>query len=78
MEIRIGVVGRIVEGDQCGHYVKVVDDSENTGGLLVLTCAKPDMGKCFDAWVESADALHDYFTEASWLIEWPKKVDAHL
>ena len=70
MDIKIGVVGRIMEGDEAGSYVKVVDDSSSTGGYLVLTSANPDMSNGFDNWVEDRESLARYFEESRWAINW--------
>lgn len=70
MDIEIGTVGRIVEGDEAGSYVKVVDDASNTGGYLVLTSANPDMSDAFDNWVEDRESLSRYFEESRWVVTW--------
>lgn len=68
--LQIGQTGRIIEGEQAGSYVKVIDDSEATGGLLILTSKSVDMGSVHDSWVADAAALAEYFTESRWIIEW--------
>ena len=35
--ILIGVIGKIVSGDEAGNYIKILDDAENSGGFLILT-----------------------------------------
>lgn len=70
MRIEIGQIGRIAEGDDAGSYVKVVDDSQNTGGFLILTSKKHDMSDGFDNWVEDPESLSKYFEEAAWIIKW--------
>jgi hypothetical protein len=69
-EIRVGRVGKIVAGDEAGSYIRIVDDSENTGGFLLLTSKSPDMQNGFDNWVESESALKAYFEEARWVVDW--------
>ena len=71
-DVRIGQVGQIISGDQVGRFVKVLDDSENTGGFLILTSIEPTFknGHGDDNWVEDRDTLSLYFHEADWLIEW--------
>jgi hypothetical protein len=66
----IGKTGRIVAGDDLGRFVKVVDDSENTGGFLVLTADDVEFRSGHDNWVEDEAALKRYFQEAGWLVEW--------
>ncbi len=70
MEIKIDTIGKITSGDECGWYVKVLDDSENTGGFIVLTSERIDFSNAFDSWVESLDALQSYFEESQWTVKW--------
>ncbi len=70
MEIKIGVVGKIVAGDESGSFLKVVDDTENTGGFLILTASTPEMIDGFDNWVENEKSLSRYFVESEWIIQW--------
>jgi hypothetical protein len=69
-KIEIGPVGKIVEGDDAGYYVKIVDDEQNTGGFLVITSDSPDFSTGYDDWVENRSALEEYFVESGWRIEW--------
>ncbi|MDO9160955.1 MAG: hypothetical protein Q8N35_08055 [Methylococcaceae bacterium] len=71
MEIKIGIVGEIVAGDETGSFIKVVDDIENTGGFLILTSSTPEMIDGFDNWVENEKSLSQYFIESGWVIRWP-------
>lgn len=66
----LGRIGTIVAGNEVGRYVKVIDDSKNTGGYLILTSDHADFRDGFDSWVEDDDALQRYFRESGWLIEW--------
>jgi hypothetical protein len=70
MNIRIGLVGRILRGDGLGGYIKIVDDTSNTGGFLILTSAELSMTKGFDNWVENREALEHYFIESDWIVDW--------
>ena len=69
--IKIGKVGKIIEGDEAGKFVKVVDDSVNTGGFLILTADDIGFTRGFDNWVENESMLQRYFQEARWRVEWP-------
>jgi len=71
VNIRLGKVGKIVAGQELGHYVKVIDDTASTGGILILTAIAPDMQNGFDNWVESKEMLERFFEEAGWIVEWP-------
>lgn len=70
MEIKIGVVGEIVAGDETGSFIKVVDDTKNTGGFLILTSSTPEMTDGFDNWVEDEKSLSQYIIESGWIIQW--------
>jgi hypothetical protein len=72
MEIEIGKKGLIIEGDIKGWYVRVDDDSDNTGGFLILTNPEPDMSSTMghDNWVENEEGLRSFFMESSWIVEW--------
>ncbi len=70
MEIKIGVVGEIVAGDEIRSFIKVVDDTEKTGGFLILTSSTPEMKDGFDNWVENEKSLSKYFIESGWIIRW--------
>jgi hypothetical protein len=70
MHIPIGQKGRIIEGEDVGSYVKVIDASEATGGLLILTSKSTDMNSVHDSWVIDKEALVQYFNESGWVVEW--------
>ena len=69
-EIRLNIIGRILEGDDVGLFVKILDDSDNTGGYLVITSKTETFENCHDDWVEDMDSLKNYFEESLWQIEW--------
>lgn len=77
MQIPIGQKGLIVEGDEAGNYVKVIDDSESTGGLLILTSKSADMNFVHDSWVIDEAALAEYFNESGWVVEWLSTPSGH-
>lgn len=66
----VGRIGRIVAGDELGRFVKIVNDSENTGGFLILTADDAEFRNCHDNWVEDEVGLERYFQESGWFIEW--------
>jgi hypothetical protein len=74
LDIRIGRTGTIVGGDLRGRgrFVKIEDDSKNTGGFLILTSEDREFrgGHVFDDWVENKADLEGYFRESGWLVEW--------
>lgn len=70
MDIVFDKVGKIMSGQEKGHYVKFIEDTKNTGGYLILTSSTIDMLDGFDNWVESADDMKRYISESNWVIEW--------
>ena len=70
MEVRVGQLGKIIRGDELGHYVKVVREPSRTDGLLILTSADADMTEGHDCWVENTDALRRFFDKAHWVVDW--------
>lgn len=68
--IKIGNIGRILKGDNVGFFIKVQDDSENTGGYLILQSKSDDFTSGFDDWVENSRALEQFFKESKWEIDW--------
>lgn len=70
-KIMIGTVGKIRVGDESGCWLRVDDDSENTGGFLVHVSPNPEFtGGSGDDWVESLDDLVAYFKECRWEVDW--------
>lgn len=68
--VPIGRAGKIISGDEAGWFVKVLDDSDATGGLLILTSRDDHFVSAFDNWVADENALEQYVQEARWLIAW--------
>ena len=70
--IKINKVGIIESGDDAGYQVKILDDSDNTGGYLVLISKDFDdsSSEAFDDWVQNESALVKYIQESNWIIKW--------
>lgn len=69
--IKVGVLGKINEGDDIGDFVKIIDDSKNTGGYLILVSPSDSpAGEGYDDWVENWEDLEAYFKESKWVINW--------
>lgn len=70
-DIPLSIIGRILEGEERGRFVEVLDDADNTGGFLIFTYADEHRSpEVFDAWVENMDDVQQYFDESKWKIEW--------
>lgn len=70
-ELRVGVLGHIVAGDDSGRFVEVMDDTSTSGGFLILTFDNGDRsGNAYDSWVESIIDVELYFEECGWGVEW--------
>jgi len=66
---KIGKKGRIKTGVYAGFFVRIQDDSQNTGGYLILTWKDtPSVG--YDNWVENLTDLDQFLHETGWDIEW--------
>lgn len=48
----------------------IQDDSESTGGFLILTKTDPDGTGGHDNWVETYDDVVRYVSESGWEVEW--------
>jgi hypothetical protein len=75
-EIKIGMVGKIIEGHRAGWFVFFKEDFEGSGGYLILIFNNKDMSKStegYDEWTENEDDLSEVVKEFNWKIEWLDK-----
>lgn len=66
---KIGKKGIIKGGPHEGFFVRIEDDSQNTGGFLILTW-KDNPATGYDHWVENSADLDPFIREAGWNVEW--------
>ena len=72
-DIKINVVGKIIQGDQKGWYVLVENDKNNTGGYYIYQAPIEDIlnsKEGFDDWLETFEDVKGYFEESNWQITW--------
>ena len=72
MTIQLDTIGRILEGDDVSHFIKVIFDKETTGGYYIFQSEKKEFpeNKTFDSWVETKEDLEGYFDESNWKVDW--------
>ena len=67
--IQINVRGRIVGGRWAGQYLKVEDDTVQSGGYLLIVEPDTNGKNGGDIWIGGSD-LVKAFEEAGWEVEW--------
>lgn len=64
-------IGKVLEGEDKGWFIKIVKDTERTRGYYVFFCKNKNFkGEVFDNWLLNYDDLQQYFVEKKWEIEW--------
>lgn len=73
-EFSCGAVGAIQNSAKSGHMVRIDDDTENSGGFLILEwwdgSTGPNANGAFDSWVDSEAAVSKFLDETGWCIVW--------
>jgi hypothetical protein len=68
--VPIGKIGKITNGTGTEKFVRVDNDSENTGGFLIITSSSDKFDDGGDGWVENRASLEKYLSESGWEIAW--------
>jgi hypothetical protein len=70
-EIKINNLGKIIQGDNKGWFIKIIDDRKISGGFLILISPNKDfLEEAYDNWVLNYEELKNHFIESKWIIQW--------
>jgi len=70
-DILFDKIGRIIRGKHRNWFIKVKDDTKQTGGYYVLICKTNSFkDNVYDDWLENYEDLKQYFLEKKWEIKW--------
>lgn len=69
-------LGKITKGDEVGHYVKLVDDTNgSTGGFYAFTTEDlNDDSPIYDTWFEYLEGLKEYVVDCE--ITWFENMES--
>ena len=72
--IPIGKVGKVIEGEEKGWFIKIEPDNSETKGYYIFLCKNHTfiggLGEGYDDWVDSYESLVEYFKDEDFLVEW--------
>jgi hypothetical protein len=65
-------LGKIIEGDDCGHYIKIEHNPKVANGYFIFQSSSKsfDSHETFDAWVQDIESLKQFFRQSSWKVLW--------
>ena len=74
MPIPLNTAGDVIGSKHRNHKIKVVDDSESTGGFLIYEwwdgSDGPNSNHAFDSWVETLADAQQFIVEAKYRVAW--------
>ena len=71
--MEINRIGKILNGKTQDWYIKLLDDTPNTGGYLLLQSAQIDFqGIGYDDWFINVEEAKQHITTLCLEIEWDK------
>lgn len=76
--IKYDALGKILEGENKGWFIKIIDDTENTGGFYICEFDNAENGQGFDTWLENEEQVKGYFYESGWKIEWLENLQSSI
>lgn len=72
-EMKIGVIGKIIEGNPCGWYLEIKEDFEDSGGYLILISKDSNLSKFaegYDYWAKDKNTAIEMVKNFNWKIKW--------
>ena len=70
-KIAVNRIGKITNGDMKNWYIKVLDDTENTGGYLFIESPNIDFrGEGYDNWFLDLKDVLPHIEHCKYQIEW--------
>ena len=70
-EIKIDTVGKILEGDEQGMFIRVERIDEGPSFYIFSSDSRDfDTENTFDTWIEHMEHLKLYFKSSNWVIQW--------
>lgn len=76
--IKYDTLGKILEGENKGWFIKIIDDTENTGGFYIYEFESIEKEQGFDTWLENENQVKGYFYESEWKIEWLENLHSSI
>lgn len=70
LEIKYDKLGKILEGDNAGWHVKIINDQSDTGGFFIYEFEYLNGEKGYDTWLETDNDVKAYIYESNWKINW--------
>ncbi|AJQ28764.1 hypothetical protein [Pelosinus fermentans] len=72
--VKVNAKGKINNGKLVNRYIWIIDDSENTGGYLVIQSPTISFeGEGFDNWFVTLEEVEQFINYNKWEIEWFEK-----
>lgn len=70
--IWLDTLGKIAEGTDVGHYIKIGHDPKQAKGYFIYQSSsmKFDSPETYDAWVQDIEHLKMFFKESKWRVLW--------
>ena len=70
MELKYNTIGKITAGENCGWLVKIINDTDDSGGYIIYEFESDESDDGFDTLLENETQVKGYIYENEWEIEW--------